>query len=89
MALAPLTIGEVMDQRFTEDELRQLVTWLESPVARKYQQALPDFQRALVDRLIEDTRPSVEPRLKELNATVSRKLTAAAGNAGPSAPAKP
>jgi hypothetical protein len=86
MALAPSTIGEVMDQRFTEDDLRELVAWLESPVARKYQAALPDFQRALVDRLVADTRPTVEPRLKELNATVTRKLSAAAASPAPAKP---
>lgn len=89
IALAPATIGEVMEQRFTEDELRQLVAWLESPVARKYQQTLPEFQKALVDRLVEDTRPTVEPRLKELNATVTRKLSAATQAGTPAAPAKP
>jgi uncharacterized protein len=89
IALAPSTIGEVMTQKFSEDELKQLVAWLESPVARKYQAALPEFQKALTEKLVAETRPQIEPKFKELNDTIARKLTASATLAAPTAPAKP
>src|SRR5688572_507488 len=34
--LAPSAIGGLLEERFTEDELKQLVAWLESPVSKKY-----------------------------------------------------
>ena len=37
---APGVMGALLDERFTEDELKQLVAWLESPVVRRYQQKL-------------------------------------------------
>ena len=37
--LAPSTIGPVFEAKMTEDELRQLVAWLESPTTKKYQSA--------------------------------------------------
>ena len=37
VALAPSTIGVLLDERFTEDELKQLIAIIESPVNRKFQ----------------------------------------------------
>ena len=34
--LAPLTVGVVLDERFSEDELRQIVATLENPAWRKF-----------------------------------------------------
>ncbi|MDP1535089.1 MAG: hypothetical protein Q8L92_16055, partial [Rubrivivax sp.] len=44
--LAPSTIGALLEERFTEDELRQLIVVLESPVNRKYQGLGNEMQRA-------------------------------------------
>jgi hypothetical protein len=35
--LAPSTIGPLLEERFTEDELKQIIAILESPVNRKFQ----------------------------------------------------
>jgi uncharacterized protein len=89
VALAPSTVGTQLDEKFSEDELKQLVAWLDSPLSRKYQQSLPDLQRALTDKLIAETRPTVEPKLRELNDAVTRRITAQAGQSGPGAPMSP
>jgi uncharacterized protein len=52
--LAPSTYGAALEERFSEDELRQLLAWLESPVNKKYQQALPELQNTFVQKLITD-----------------------------------
>jgi len=62
-----------------------LIAWLESPVSRKYQQLSSDALQALSQKIVTDTRPQVEPKLKALEQTMIAKLNAAAGNA-PSAP---
>ncbi len=87
VAAAPLTIGTQLEQKFSEDELRQLVAWLDSPVARKYQLALPDLQKALTDKLVADTRTTMEPRLRELDGVIGRRLAAAVPPGSPAQPA--
>ena len=88
-ALAPTTIGAVLEQKFSEDELKQLVTWLESPLARKYQTAFPEFQRSLTEKLVAETRPMVEPNLRELNESITRRLAAHAGAPAAAGASKP
>lgn len=84
--LAPATLGAALEEKFSEDELKTLVAWLESPVSRKYQQMAGEQQQALAQKLIEDTRAQIEPKLKTLDQTISTKLSAAAG-ASKAAPA--
>jgi len=87
VAAAPLTIGAQLEQKFSEDELRQLVAWLDSPVARKYQFALPELQKALTDKLVADTRSTMEPRLRELDGVIGKRLAAVMPPSSPAAPA--
>ncbi len=87
VAAAPSTIGAQLDQKFSEEELRQLVAWLDSPVARKYQFTLPEFQKSLTDKLVAETRGSIEPKLRDLDAAIGKRLSAAAPAAAGSAPA--
>jgi hypothetical protein len=94
VAAAPSTIGTQLEQKFSEDELRQLIGWLESPVAKKYQLMLPDLQKALTDKLVAETRPLIEPKLRDLDANVGKHLAAVMPPAGPNggaaaAPPKP
>jgi len=72
--LAPGTVGTALEERFNEDELRTLVTWLESPVSRKYQQISGDLQGTLAQKVVADTRPQVEPKLKALDQSLSAKF---------------
>lgn len=76
--LAPVTLGAALEEKFTEDELKQLVAWLESPVSRKYQQILPEVQGNFVQKLVGDTRGLVDPKLKVLEQSVRTTLGALA-----------
>lgn len=77
-----------VEEKFTEDELRQIVTFLESPVQRKLQQTLPELSQTLAGKLVADTRPQIDPKLKALEAAMAKALgvpapkPAAAGPAG-------
>lgn len=91
--LAPSTIGATMEEKFTEDELRQLVAWLESPVNKKYTQLGPEMQSSFTQRLVAEARPTIEPKIQALEAKVRATLgvpAAAAPEAAPKAatPAK-
>ena len=84
--LAPGTLGPLFEQRFTDDELKQLVAILESPVYRKYQQLGSEMQRALAEKLVADTRPTVEPKLRALEQQIAQRLQTAQRGAAASAP---
>ena len=52
LRLAPTTIGAVLEEKISEDELKQLVAWLDSPVNKKYQQLGPDMRNAFIQKLL-------------------------------------
>lgn len=79
--LAPSTLGVAMEEKFSEDELKVLVAWFESPVSRKYQQMAGELQQSLGQKLVADTRPQIEPKLKALEQVMATKLAAAVGAA--------
>lgn len=81
--LAPATIGTALDQNFSEDELRQLVTMMESPVNRKFMQLGGDMQRGLLEKLVGETRGQIEPKLKTLEQSVAKRLGVSAAAAKP------
>lgn len=91
--LAPTTIGPLLEERFSEDELKQVVSIIESPVYTKFQRMGDDMQRALIEKLIADMRPTVEPRIRALEESVGKRLGLTASGApaapGPRAAAKP
>jgi hypothetical protein len=74
VALAPSTIGALVEQRFTEDELKQIVSIIESPVYGKFQQMGDEMQKALIDKLVQDTKPTVEPKVRALDASIAKRL---------------
>ena len=90
--LAPSTIGPILEEKFSEDELKQLITWLESPINKKYAQIGPEMQTAFVQKLVLDARPVVDPKLQALDGKVRSTLglppaDAAASGAQPARPA--
>ncbi len=72
--LAPTTIGPLLEERFSEDELRQVIALLESPVNRKLQQIGPEMQKAIGEKLIAETRGEVELKLRALDLAVAKRL---------------
>ena len=91
--LAPSTIGTLLDNKFNEEELRQIVGILESPAYAKYQQLSGEMQQTLQAKLVSDTRATVEPRVQALEKAVGDRLKAATQAstpaAKPAAPAEP
>ena len=80
--LAPSTIGTALEEKLSEDELKVLIAWLESPVNRKYAVIAGEAQQALGQKLVTDTRTQIEPKLKLLEQSMGARLnTAGAGGA--------
>ena len=89
LQVAPAALGPILEQNLSEDELRQLVAWISSPLAKKYQDLNPQMQKALGEMVVADTRASVEPKLKLLGPAVAKALGAPAPSTAPApAPAK-
>ncbi len=85
--LAPTTVGTLLEEKFTEDELRQLIAIMESPVNKKFSQMNGEFQKALGEKLVADTRSTIDPKVKALDATIAKRLGITPPPAA--APAKP
>lgn len=90
--LAPATIGTLLEEKFSEDELKQLIAIIESPVNRKFLQLGGEMQKALLDKLVAETQGAVEPKVKALELSIGKRLglpaPAAAASKTSKAPAK-
>jgi hypothetical protein len=70
--LAPTTVGAVLEEKFTEDELRQVISVMENPAWLKFQQLGPDMQKPLMEKLIADSRAQIEPKIKALEQSIAK-----------------
>lgn len=86
---APAVLTPFLEERFTEQELREVIALLESPVLRKFQGMGPEMQRALSERIVTEARANLETRVRALEQSVVKRLTppAAAGSAPAASPA--
>jgi len=91
--LAPSTVGVVMEEKLSEDELKQLIAWHESPVKKKYDQLGTEMQNAMVQKLLAEAGSVLDPKLQALQQKMGATLRAAAGDStakpGASGAAKP
>lgn len=98
LKLAPTTVGTVLEEKFSEDELKQLIAWYESPVNRKFQQAGQEIRGTFLQKLAPEARSVMEPKLQALEPRIRAALgapaappatgEASAPKAAPKAPAK-
>lgn len=86
--LAPTTVGALLEEKFSEDELKQLIAIIESPVNRKFLQLGGEMQKALLDKLIAETQAAVEPKVRALEQSIGKRLGLSAPVAAASKPIK-
>jgi len=72
--LAPSTVGALLEEKFTEDELKELISIIESPVNRKFTQMGNEFQKALGEKLVAQTQATVGPKVKALEQSIAGHL---------------
>ena len=87
--LGQTALVPMLNERFSEDELRQLLVALESPAYKKYQAALPELGNAFTQQLVTEMRPSIEPKLKTLEQNVAQVLGLPANGDAPARPKGP
>lgn len=72
--LAPSTIGVLLEEKMSEEELKQLVAWLESPANKKYQSLGPDMRNVFIQKVLVDARPVVDPKIQALDGRIRSLL---------------
>src|SRR5690348_11475075 len=88
LKIAPSTIGAILEARMTEDELRTLLAWLDSPTNKKYQQVGLDVRNAFAQKLLADMPALLDPKLQALDGRIRVILgVPPAGTAPPPTPA--
>ena len=70
LKLAPTTIGAVLEEKMTEDELKQLVAWLESTTNKKFQQLGPDMRNSFIQKVLNEAQPVVDPKMQALDGRI-------------------
>jgi len=78
--VAPGVVGPILEDKFTEEELKQVVAMLESPLLSKFQAAGVDIQRALAEKVVAETRPQVEQKFRGLEDSMAKRLGVPAPN---------
>ena len=90
--LDPSTIGVALEERFSEDELRQLVSWMESPINKKFQQ-MGSVRNAFVQKVLSESVAAVDPKVGALDARIRAILgvppAASPGQAASGPPPRP
>ena len=82
--LAPSTLGVALEEKFNEDELKQVLAWLESPVNKKFQQLAP-ARNAFVQKVLAESIAAVDPKVGALDARIRVILGVPPASQGPAA----
>jgi len=82
LKIAPSTIGAVLEARMSEDELRTLLAWLDSPTNKKYQQVALDVRNAFAQKLLADMPALLDPKLQALDGRIRVILGVPPANGG-------
>lgn len=72
--LSASTIGTLLEEKFTEDELKQLIAIIESPVNKKFTQMGGEFQKALGEKLVAQSQGTVGPKVRALEQSIAGHL---------------
>ncbi|MCE4555080.1 DUF2059 domain-containing protein [Roseateles cellulosilyticus] len=70
----PGTASALLDERFNEDELKQILAWAESPLSQKFGMANAELQNAVAQKVMTEAGPTLEGRLKTLQANLAKQL---------------
>jgi hypothetical protein len=77
MRLKAPTLGPLLLQNFSEDELRMLIALFESPVKKKFESLVPQFERSFGEKVAENSRSAIDPKIQALTKEIGIKMRAA------------
>ena len=76
---AQAIIGAGLEEKFSEDELKQLQGMLDSPVMKKFQAAIPELSGKLQEKVMAEARTQLGPKLETAGNNVRKILDTASG----------
>ena len=79
---AEAALVPVFMEKLSEDEMKTVIAYMESPASAKFQALGPDAANAWAKRIIDATKPGVEGSAKSFEAAASKIVNAAAGSNG-------
>lgn len=77
---AEAALVPIFMEKLSEDEMRTIIAYLESPVSQKFISIAGDAGNAWAQKIIDNTRASVEGNLKAFDAAAARIVGAPAGS---------
>ena len=72
--LIPTTVTPIFAEKFTEEELRQIIAFLESPVKSKFEAVTPEIQAALGQKIAADNGATINPKMTELTKQIGIRM---------------
>ena len=87
--IAPSTIGPVLESRMSEDELKTLLAWLDSPTYKKYTSLGGEMRNGFVQQLLKEAGPLVEPKAQALDGRIRVILGVPPSGSAASAASRP
>ena len=78
-AIVQSSVAPLLAQKFSEDELKQLASILESPVLAKFESVVPEMKKAVGENVAKANAAQIQPKMTELQNRVGLKLRAAVG----------
>jgi hypothetical protein len=77
--LSQTTIGGGLEEKFSEEELKQLYGMLDSPVMKKFQTAIPELSGKLQEKTMAEARTQLSAKLEAAGNNVRKILDTASG----------
>lgn len=81
--LGQTQLQAAIEEKYSEEELRQIVAFFESAAFRKLQQTQPQLDQALQAKLLADMQPVIEGKARGLHGEMKKILAAAAPASAP------
>ena len=70
-------VAPILAQNFSNDELRQLIALLESPIKEKFEKLVPQMENAVGQKVTADIAPQVNKNVQVMTEAVGTKLRVA------------
>ena len=80
---AEAALVPIFMEKLSEDELKTIVAYMESPASAKFQALGPDATNAWAKRVVDATKTQVESGAKTFEAAANRIVTSSGGSAAP------
>lgn len=75
--LIPTTVAPLLAEKFSEEELRQIIAILESPVKSKFEALIPEIQKALGEKIAAESASTINPKLEGLKKEIGERMRVA------------